>query len=64
MRAERRLPSCLTDRELRPVCADCHREIKPGEARVTVGNPERPTAPWYRCGDCEYETQLRALRGR
>lgn len=36
------------------VCIDCDEPIPAGAARVTVANPSRPKAPWYRCGDCEY----------
>ena len=37
-----------------PVCIDCRQPIPVGAAKVTVPNTVLPTAPWYRCGDCEY----------
>ena len=44
-------------RDAVPVCVDCHEAIEPGDPKVTVPNPDRPMAPWWRCGDCEYERQ-------
>lgn len=69
---ERRLPACLTDPGLEPVCVDCRRPLEPGEPRVTVRNASNPWAPWWRCTDCEYLAQqrpfahalLKGLRGR
>ena len=58
MSAERRLPSCLTDPGLIPVCVDCGEPIESGEPRVTVRDPARPKAPWLRCAACEYAVQM------
>ena len=49
--SERRRPSSLNPQGLKPVCGDCHRELREGEPRVSWRGG-------WRCAECEYKAQV------